>query len=164
MTVTPHNGLRQRIWEHRHPDGEQLHLPFDVPGAGTAKLRERASVFLHDFAPKAGSNVLMRVGVPMVAATTPVVLDLIDTDGDHSILQNLAVGAGLGGAWGAMVGATFVTAPAEQSMRRLRSSAKGAAAGIVLAPAVAIVSKYVVDWVTRPIRHDLEVERAADRK
>lgn len=156
-------GERGRAWASRilHPDGEQLRLPFEVPAERGAVARAKAGEWLKTFAPKAGSTLLMRVGVPMVAATTPAVLDAIDGDGEHSILQNLVVGSGLGGAWGAMVGAAIPTVSPEQSMRRLRSSAKGAGAGIVLAPAVAIVSKYVVDWMTSPLRSDLERQEAA---
>ena len=66
----------------------------------------------------------------------------------------------LGGAWGAMVGATITTLPKDMPLRRIRSAGSGAAAGIVLAPAVAFMS----DTVAEQTKDRLLRRRATDMK
>lgn len=134
---------------------EQLRLPMEIPGERKARFVRVAKEFGTSFAPKLGSKLLMKVGVPMVAATTPAVIRVLDQGWEDEIVANLLVGSALGGAWGAAVGALL---PFDDGVRipRLRSIGGGAAGGVLMAPAVALASKYVADWLTSPL------ERARD--
>ena len=134
---------------------EQLRLPMEVPGERKYKLIRAAKDFGTSFAPRLGSKLLFKIGTPMVAATTPAVIRLLDQGWEDELVPNLLVGSALGGAWGAAVGALL---PFDDGVRisRLKSVGGGAAGGIVMAPAVALASKYVADWLTSPL------ERARD--
>jgi hypothetical protein len=138
---------------HRGPvPGEQMQLPMDVPGEHTIALRRAAGQLAATIPSRLGSGMLFRVGVPVVAATTPAVISVFDRSGQDNLLENLAVGTGLGGAWGAMVGAAIPGRTLEGvHVPRLRGAATGMARGMLLAPAVSLVSKYVADVITRPI-------------
>jgi hypothetical protein len=136
---------------------EQLRLPMEVPGEARMKFFRAAKDFATGFAPKLGSKLLMRFGIPMVAATTPVAIRLLNPEWEDEIVPNLLVGSALGGAWGAAVGAMLPFTEAGVKVSRLRSAGTGAAGGILLAPAVALASKYVADWLTSPL------EKARDR-
>lgn len=140
---------------------EQLRLPLEVPGATRHRLMQHARDFATGFAPKLGATMLMRVGVPMVAATTPVVIRMLDPEREDGVVANLLVGSALGGAWGAAVGALIPRTADGIRVSRIRSAGSGAAAGVVLAPAVALASKYVADWLTAPLEGARE--RAEDR-
>ena len=131
----------------------QLELPLEgLPSSRRLKFQANFKEFAFGFAPRLGSRLLMRVGVPMVATTTPIVISSFAPDHTDDWAWNLAVGSGLGGAWGAMVGGMLPFSAYGERIPRLKSAGLGAAGGIVLAPAVAAVSKYVVDWITAPIR------------
>lgn len=134
--------------------GEQLKLDFEVPGAARAKVLSKAGEFLHSMAPKLASGALMKIGVPVVAATAPFVLDQIDwgNNGTHGNVVSAITGAGLGGAWGAAVGAAIPTLPADTHLRRIKSSGKGAAIGMLMAPAVAVASAMVSEQAKRTLR------------
>ncbi|MCB0879918.1 MAG: hypothetical protein KDC46_13180 [Thermoleophilia bacterium] len=135
----------------------QLELPFEgLPSARRLRFQDNLKEFAFGFAPRLGSQLLMRIGTPMVAATTPLVIDTLAPEHSDDWTWNLAVGSGLGGAWGAMVGGLLPFSGAGERIPRIKSAGVGAASGIVLAPAVAAVSKYVVDWITTPIRGDDE--------
>jgi hypothetical protein len=138
---------------HRGPvPGEQLRLPMDVPGEHTASLRKVTKQFAATLPTRIGSNVLFKVGVPLIAATTPAVISVFDHDGEHGWFANLAVGTGLGGAWGAMVGATIPQKTMEGvRIPRINASANGMAKGLLMAPMYSVFAKLVVDVVTRPI-------------
>lgn len=133
----------------------QLELPLDGL-ASARRLRFQANLkeFAFGFAPRLGSKLLMRVGVPMVAATTPVAIGMFAPDKQDEFWWNLGVGTGLGGAWGAAVGGLLPFSGGGERISRFKSMGRGAASGMLMAPAVAIVSKYVVDWITTPIRAD----------
>lgn len=154
----------QTPWQRLRPlPYRQLELPLDgVPNARLRELRGAAKEFAFGFAPRLGSKLLMRFGVPMVGAMTPVAIGALAPSLQDDWRTNLAVGSGLGGAWGAAVGAMLPFSDAGVRIPRLRSAGVGAAAGIVMAPAVAAVSKYAVDWLTSPIR-DQPRERDSSR-
>jgi hypothetical protein len=143
---------------------EQLRLPMDVPGETRIKFFRAAKDFATGFGPKLGSKLLMKFGVPMGAATTPVAIRLIHPDWEDQVVPNLLVGSALGGAWGAAVGAMLPFTEAGVKVSRLRSAGTGAAGGILLAPAVALASKYVADWLTSPLEkaRDKAEDRADD--
>lgn len=142
------------LWERLRPAPyRQLELPLEgVPSARLAELRGAAAEFAFGFAPRLGAKLLMRFGVPMVGAMTPVAIGALAPHVQDDWRVNLAVGSGLGGAWGAAVGAVLPFRDSGERIPRLRSAGMGAAAGVVMAPAVAAVSKYAVDWLTSPIR------------
>lgn len=152
MVRGPGNTTPQLLTRIIAREGEQLRLPLDVPGERRHQLIRHARDFATGFAPRLGSKLLMRVGVPMVAATTPAVIRMIDRGWEDDMVPNLLVGAGLGGGWGAMVGALIPRNAAGVPISRLRSVGSGAAGGVLLAPAVAMVSKFVADWATSPLR------------
>lgn len=143
----------------------QLELPLEgLPSAGRQRFINAMKDFGTGFGPRLGWSLLMRVGTPMVAATTPVAIELLAPQYRDSIVANLVAGSALGGVWGAGVGAALPYNGAGTRISRVRSAGMGAAGGIVLAPAVAIASKYVVDWITDPIvrdRDEAEAEAAA---
>lgn len=148
--TTPPPTLWQRL---RPPAHRQLELPLQgIPSTRLQELRVAGREFAFGFAPRLGSRMLMRFGVPMVGAMTPVAIGAFAPTLQDDWRANLAVGSGLGGAWGAAVGAALPFSEAGNRVPRLRSAGMGAAAGVVMAPAVAAVTKYAVDWVTSPLR------------
>jgi hypothetical protein len=151
---TTHDG--RAAWREllgREP--RQLELPLDgVRSARSTAVRRSIRELVTGFAPRLGANLLMRIGVPMVAATTPVAIGMLAPHRRDDLWANLAVGSGLGGAWGAMVGAALPFTGEGLRISRLRASASGAAMGMAMAPAVTVVSKYVADWITSPLRVD----------
>ena len=155
------NGVNffERIFS-REP--KQLMLPLDIPNERKHRLIKGAKDFATGFAPKLGASLLMKVGVPMVAATTPAVIRLVGKDHwEDEIVPNLLVGSALGGAWGAAVGALIPRTSEGVRISRVRSIGTGAAGGILLAPAVALASKYVADFLTAPL--EKAKDRAEDR-
>lgn len=136
---------------------EQLRLPMEVPGERRYQLIKAAKDFGTSFGPRLGSRLLFKIGTPMVAATTPAVIRMLDRGWEDDIVPNLLVGSALGGAWGAAVGALLPFNGDGVRISRLKSIGGAAAGGIVMAPAVALASKYVADWLTSPL------ERARDR-
>jgi hypothetical protein len=156
MVTPPANQVSVLTRLLRDTGPEQLRLPMEVPGEAKTKFFRAAKDFATGFTPKLGSKLLMKFGIPMVAATTPVVIRLINPDWEDEVMPNLLIGSALGGAWGAAVGAMLPFTEAGVKVSRLRSAGTGAAGGILLAPAVALASKYVADWLTSPI------ERARD--
>lgn len=140
----------------------QLELPLEgLPSAGRQRFVKAMKDFGTGFGPRVGSHLLMRIGTPMVAATTPAVIEVLAPQHRDNIVANLVTGSALGGVWGAGVGAMLPFDGTGSRIPRVRSAGLGAAGGIVLAPAVAIASKYVVDWITAPIvrdRDDAEAE------
>ncbi len=144
----------------------QLELPLEgLPSARRQRMVHALKDFGTGLGPRLGSNLLMRVGTPMVAATTPVALELFAPEYRDSIVANLVAGSALGGVWGAGVGAMLPFDGSGARIGSVRSAGMGAAGGIVLAPAVAIASKYVVDWITAPIvrdRDEAQAEVASD--
>lgn len=118
-----------------------------MPSLRRVQLREGLKEFATGLAPRLGSNMLMRLGVPMVAAATPIAISMFAPDRQDDWKFNLLAGSGLGGAWGAMVGAAIPFGGAGERIPRLRAAGLGAAGGIVMAPAIAAVSKGVVDWI-----------------
>lgn len=149
-------GMQPRVIT-RPPRSEQLMLPFDVDGDQTHKVLRHTRDFARGFGPRLGAQLLMRVGVPMVAATTPAVIRTLDDDLADNMVPNLLVGSALGGAWGAAVGTLIPLNSAGVRVSRIRSAGSGAAGGILLAPAVAMASKLALDWVASPIRDDSEL-------
>lgn len=142
---------------------KQLALPLEVPGERRYQLVRNAREFATGFAPKLGSKLLMKVGVPVVAATTPAVIRMLEQGWEDEIVPNLLVGSALGGAWGAAVGALIPRTSDGVRISRVRSMGKSAAGGVVLAPAVALASKYVADFLTGPLERDRErAENRAD--
>lgn len=137
-------------------EGEQLTLPLDVPGMRQAQLLHHARDFATGFGPRLGSKFLMRIGTPAVAATTPAVIRLIDKGWEDEWAANMLVGSALGGGWGAAVGALIPRNGDGVRVSRIRSAGTGAAGGVLLAPAVALASKWVADLITSPL------ERARD--
>lgn len=154
---------RISLWREVFPRGaRQLELPLEgLPSTRRLRMQAGLREFTTGFAPRLGQKLLMRFGVPMVAATTPVAIGMMLPDKRDDVWFNLAIGSGLGGAWGAMVGGLLPYNGAGDRIGRIKSTGRGAASGIVLAPAVAVVSKYVVDWITEPIR-DGESELQVD--
>lgn len=140
---------------------EQLRLPMDVPGERRYRLIKAAKDFGTSFAPRLGSKLLFKIGTPMVAATTPAVIRMLDQGWEDEIVPNLLVGSALGGAWGAAVGALLPFNGDGVRISRLKSIGGAAAGGIVMAPAIALASKYVADWLTSPLEQ--ERDRAEDR-
>jgi hypothetical protein len=133
----------------------QLELPLEgVRSARTSRWISNTRTFATSFGPQLGANLLMRVGVPMVAATTPAVIDLVAPEHSDELPANLLVGSALGGAWGAMVGAAIPLDGNGVRISRFQSAGRAAAGGVLLAPAVAMVSKLVVDRITDPILPD----------
>ncbi len=139
----------------------QLELPIEgLPSARKQRVFKAMKDFGTGFGPRLGSHLLMRIGTPMVAATTPVAIELLAPQYRDSIAANLLAGSAVGGVWGAGVGAMLPFDGAGVRISRVRSTGMGAAGGIVLAPAVAIASKYVVDWITAPIARDRDAAEA----
>ncbi|MCW2928222.1 MAG: hypothetical protein JWM86_2190 [Thermoleophilia bacterium] len=164
MVEGPNNhGVRALVERLRGtPHDVQLELPLGLPSARRVEFIQKAKEFAHAMPAKLGAGLLFKVGVPMVAATTPAVLSLVSHDEDPGIVPSLLVGSALGGTWGALVGG-LIPARSVDGIRasRLRSAGMGASKGIVMAPAVAIVSNLVADWLTKPIQEDLD--RARER-
>jgi hypothetical protein len=152
--VEPTGQARMRPWDvFKRAEYRQLELPIDgLPSERWLRFRAASKEFATGFAPKLGSKLLMRFGVPMVGATTPIVISVVAPQYQDDWRANLVAGSGLGGAWGAMVGALLPFNSAGTRVSRLRSIGGGAAGGIVMAPAIAAVSKYAVDWLTSPMR------------
>jgi hypothetical protein len=145
----------------------QLELPLDFPSARRARFVNALKDFGTGFGPRLGAKLLMRIGTPMVAATTPVAIELLAPQYRDNVAANLVAGSALGGVWGAGVGAMLPFGGDGVRISRVKSAGMGAASGMLLAPAVAIASKYVVDWITAPIVRDrdeaeAEVEAAND--
>lgn len=144
----------------RGQPGRQLELPFEVDTTRSNVVLRKAREFGTSFAPKLGSSLLMRVGVPMVGATTPLALQLINPDWTDDMAPNLLTGSMLGGLWGAAVGATIPRTSDGIRISRLRAAGGGAASGILLAPAVAAVAKFVTEdaasRITDPIQKRLD--------
>lgn len=139
----------------------QLELPIDgLPSMRRHRIVHALKDFGTGLGPRLGANLLMRVGTPMVAATTPAVIEVLAPQYRDNIVANLVAGSALGGVWGAGVGAVLPFDGAGTRISRVRSTGMGAAGGIVLAPAVAIASKYVVDWITAPIVRDRDKAEA----
>jgi hypothetical protein len=144
-TRQAHTSLLRDLLPSAH---RQLELPLEgVPSLRRVQLREGIKEFATGFAPRLGSQLLMRLGVPMVAAATPLAIRMFAPEQQDDWKFNLLVGSGLGGAWGAMVGAALPFSGAGDRIPRLRAAGLGAAGGIVMAPAIAAVSKGVVDWI-----------------
>lgn len=131
----------------------QLTLPLEgMPSERWLRLQRAAKDFAGGFAPRFGQRALMRFGVPMVAAATPLAIGMFAPQRQDDWRANLLVGSGMGGAWGALVGGMLPFDGSGVRISRVKSAGMAAAGGIVMAPAVAAVSKYVVDWLTSPIR------------
>jgi hypothetical protein len=163
--VEPTSHARQRALDSLLRRGpRQLELPLEgIPSTRTLQTRAAVREFTTGFAPRLGSQLLMRVGVPMAGAMSPVAIGTFAPHLQDDWRANLLVGSGLGGAWGAMVGATLPFSPVGERMPRLRAAGIGAATGIVMAPAVAAVSKYVVGWITSPLRDEPRAPAAGVR-
>ncbi|MCW2922516.1 MAG: hypothetical protein JWL76_2390 [Thermoleophilia bacterium] len=139
----------------------QLELPLEgLPSARKQRLINAMKDFGTGFGPRLGAKLLMRIGTPMVAATTPVAIELLAPQYRDDVVANLLAGSALGGVWGAGVGAMLPFGGDGARISRVKSAGMGAAGGIVLAPAVAIASKYVVDWITAPIVRDRDQAEA----
>ncbi len=153
--------LFQRVFARKEV---QLELPLEgLPSATRQRLMRTMKDFGTGFGPRLGSHLLMRIGTPMVAAATPVAIEVLAPQYRDSIVANLLAGSAVGGVWGAGVGAMLPFDGVGSRISRVRAAGLGAAGGIVLAPAVAIASKYVVDWITAPIVRDRdEAEAEAD--
>jgi hypothetical protein len=124
----------------------------EVDGEITGPLARAARQFIATVPARVGSGLLFQVGVPVVTATTPAVISIFDRNGHDSLLENLVIGTGIGGAWGAMVGAAIPGKTMEGvHIPRIRGAGAGMARGMLIAPAVSIVAKYVADIITRPI-------------
>jgi hypothetical protein len=139
---------------HLVPPGteEQLRLPMHVDGEHTLLLRKATKQFGTQIAARLSTSMLMRAGSPLVAGSAPAVLMLLDPDGEHSFLTNLAVGCGLGGAWGAFVGAAIPQKSMEGvRIPRLQSGVVGLAKGLMLAPAMAAMAAWGAGILTKPI-------------
>lgn len=152
MVEGPRTSTPSRIGRLFDREAKQLRLPLEIPGERQARVARAARDFATGFAPRLGSKLLMRVGVPMVAATTPAVIRMLDRGWEDQMVPNLLVGSGLGGAWGALVGAAIPRTSAGVRVSRIRAAGSGAAGGVLLAPAVAMVSKLVADWATSPLQ------------
>jgi hypothetical protein len=164
MTTDPSRHLDRppSLWATITHKPVQPELPLEgLPSMRRARLQGQLKAFATGFGPRLGSQLLMRFGVPMVGATTPMVVGMFAPDSKHDWALNLVVGSGLGGLWGAGVGALLPFGGAGTRIPRVRAAGMGAASGIVLAPAVAAVSKYVTDWVTSPLRDDEGSEGSA---
>ena len=144
----------------RGQQGRQLTLQFEVDTTRSNAVLRKAREFGTSFAPKLGSSLLMRVGVPMVGATTPLAIQLLNPEWTDDMAPNLLTGSALGGLWGAAVGATIPRTSDGIRISRLRAAGGGAASGILLAPAVAAVAKFVTEdaasRITNPIRERLD--------
>lgn len=139
----------------------QLELPLDgMPSARKQRFITAMKDFGTGLGPRLGAKLLMRIGTPMVAATTPVAIELLAPQHRDNLVANLLAGSALGGVWGAGVGAALPFGGDGVRISRVKSAGMGAAGGIVLAPAVAIASKYVVDWITAPIVRDRDEAEA----
>lgn len=163
MVEGPNNNIGMRALVDRMrgvPRDVQMELPLDLPSARRTELMLKAKEFARAMPAKLGAGLLFKVGVPMVAATTPAVLRMVSHDDDPGIIPSLVVGSALGGTWGALVGG-LIPQRSIDGVRatRLRSAGVGASKGIVMAPAVAIVSNLVADWLTKPIQEDLDKAR-----
>jgi hypothetical protein len=156
IMVQPTGQARESLWRQVVSVGpRQLELPYEgMPNSTRLRLQAAAKEFATGLAPRLGSQLLMRFGVPMVGAITPVAIGMFAPQYQDDWRANLIAGSGLGGAWGAMVGGILPFNGVGERIPRLRSAGVGAAAGIVMAPAIAAVSKYAVDWLTSPLREE----------
>ena len=151
------------LWDRvlGRPQHLQLELPLEgVPSEARAKFLSGVKDFSRGFGPKVGHLLLMRIGTPMVAATTPLAVELVAPHYRDGIVPNLIAGSALGGVWGAAVGAVLPFDGQGNRISRVKSAGMAAAGGVLLAPAVAIASKYVVDWITAPIASDRDAAEA----
>ena len=162
VDATRQPGTTGDLWTRLFARKEvQLELPLEgLPSAGRQRFVKAMKDFGTGFGPRLGSHLLMRIGTPMVAAATPVTLEVLAPQYRDSVVANLAAGSAVGGLWGAGVGAMLPFDGTGTRISRVRAAGMGAAGGIVLAPAVAIASKYVVDWITAPIVRDRDVAEA----
>ena len=120
------------------------------PAAEMLGKMPRAKEFAKAMGVRALWTLFMQVGTPVVAVTAPFLIERIDGNARNNLTANLVVGSALGGAWGALVGATIPVNHAGVRIPRIKAMGLGAGAGLVLAPAVAGMSRLVVTWFVKP--------------
>ncbi len=133
------------------PASPQLSKTVDPLGTFAGKEITRTGEFFRAFGPRAASTLLMHVGTPVIAVTTPALLERFGGDFKNNLPANLVAGSALGGAWGAIVGAAIPLDYAGVRIPRVRAMGLGAASGVVLAPAVSVASRMVVNWFASPL-------------
>lgn len=163
MVEPTRNPMSRLLDEILQRGTRQLELPLEgIESARSVRIKAALKSTATSFMPQLGANILMRMGIPMVAATTPIAISIFAPQHRDGLVTNLAAGSALGGAWGAIVGAALPYGGAGERISRSTAIGRGAATGVVLAPAIAVVSKYVVDWVTSPVRANVTGERKGD--